>query len=459
MKMDEYERVTKLKKGLNIRISGKAKKVFGQCDLPKLYALKPTDFHGLTPKMAVTEGDTVKIGTVLFFDKNHHEIKFVSPVSGTVKSINRGERRQILEIVVESDGKDTREPLNIPDIRELDEHSKLDKEQTAKILMDAGLWPLIRQRPYNIIANPSDTPKAIFISGFDTSPLAPDIDYILTGQEDFYHVGVSILLKLCNDISTSMPGRKFTRVCTSQRPLKFSRFAGPHPAGNVGVQIHHVSPLNKGEKVWVVRPQDVLLLGNLFLTGKLDFTRTIPLTGPSVINPVYYQYRLGASISELVKNNVKEGNLRYISGNILTGQQIESDGYLGFYAPQVTVIPEGDKQEFLGWALPGFGKFSVSRTYFSWLCRKRTYELNANIHGGRRAIVVSGEYDSVMPMDILTEFLIKAILAEDIEKMEQLGIYEVVEEDVALCEYVCTSKLEIQSILRKGIELMIKEVG
>ena len=225
----------------------------------------------------------------------------------------------------------------------------------------------------------------------------------------------------------------------------------------MGVQIHHISPLSKGEKIWVVRPQDVLLIGNLFLTGKLDFTRIIPLTGPSVLKPKYYEYRLGASISELIKNNIKEGNNRYISGNILTGKQIENDGYLGFYDSQVTVISEGNEQEFLGWATPGFGKFSPSRTFFSWLCKKRVYDLNANMHGGRRAIVVSGEYDKVMPMDILVEFLIKAILAEDIEKMEQLGIYEVVEEDVALCEYVCTSKLEIQSILRKGIEMMIKE--
>jgi Na+-transporting NADH:ubiquinone oxidoreductase subunit A len=445
----DEETIYTIKKGLDIRISGAARKTTGQCDLPDLYALKPTDFHGLTPKMSVKEGDNVKIGSVLFFDKNRPEIKFVSPVSGNVKSINRGERRQILEIVVQSDGKDERESFKIPAV------STLDREQTIKILLSTGMWSFIKQRPYNLIANPDDNPKAIFISGFDTSPLAPDIDFILTGNEHYYHEGMSVLLNLCDNIHTGMKFQSPNKVCTSHRPLNFHYFEGPHPAGNVGVQINHVMPLNKGEKIWTISPHDILLIGKLFSTGVLDFSRLIALTGPSVITPMYFNYKLGASISEIIKNIVKGDNNRYISGNILTGTQIAKEGYLGFYDAQITVIDEGDKEEFLGWALPGLGKLSVSRSFFSWMCKNRLYKLNTNMHGGRRAIVVSGEYDKVMPMDILTEYLIKAILAEDIDKMENLGIYEVVEEDIALCEYVCTSKLNLQTILRKGMELMI----
>jgi Na+-transporting NADH:ubiquinone oxidoreductase subunit A len=310
-----------------------------------------------------------------------------------------------------------------------------------------------------LIADPADTPKAIFISGFDTAPLASDIDFIITGHEPYYHEGMSVLLNICDNIHTGMKFKSSSKVCTSHRPLNFYYFEGVHPAGNVGVQINQIMPLNKGEKIWTLRPQDILLIGKMFSTGVLDFSRLVALAGPSIITPKYFNYRLGASITEIMKKLVRGDNNRYISGNILTGTQIAKDGYLGFYDDLISVLPEGDKEEFLGWALPGLGKFSASRSFFSWLCNKRLYKLNTNIHGGKRAIVVSGEYDRVMPMDIYPEHLIKAILAEDIDKMEQLGIYEVVEEDIALCEYLCTSKLNLQSILRKGIDLMIKEVG
>ena len=445
--------VIKIDKGLDIRISGKAEKFFGQYKLPDLFAVKPTDFHGLTPKMAIKEGEAVKAGTVLFFDKNNPEIKFVSPVSGTLKSINRGERRRILEVIIESDGNDNYETFEIAPI------SGLDKAKTTNILLESGAWAYIKQRPYNIIANPADTPKAIFISAFDTSPLAPDIDFVLTGNEDNFHAGIDVLLKLCPEIHIGLSSDSASKASLAHKAVKYHQFKGQHPAGNVGVHIHKIAPINKGEKVWVIQPQDVVAIGNLFLTGKHDFSRIVAVAGPSIKKPSYARYRMGASISELVKNNVSEGTLRYISGNILTGQQIESDGYLGFYDSQVTVMPEGNEEEFLGWAMPGFGKFSVSRTFFSWMCSKRKYDLNANMHGGRRSIVVSGEYDKVMPMDILVEFLIKAILAEDIDKIEQLGIYEVAEEDIALCEFVCTSKLQLQAILRKGMNLIIKEIG
>lgn len=445
--------VIKIKKGLNIPLKGKAEKVFGQSRLPGLFALKPTDFHGVVPKMVAKEGDPVKIGTVLFFDKYHPEVKFVSPVSGTVKSVNRGERRRILEVVVESDGKDEFVEFGTADL------GSMSREAVIARLLEAGAWPYIRQRPYNVIANAAETPRSIFISGFDSAPLAPDLDFILSGQEDAFKKGIEVLQKLCQDIHLALSSESASKVYQNLNGVQIHRFSGPHPAGNVGVQIHKVAPINKGEKIWTIQPQEIVSIGKLFATGKHDFSRGIVVAGSEVLTPAYYRYRLGASVTELLRDNTTSESLRYISGNVLTGDQIENDGFLGFYNAQLTVIPEGDEHEFLGWALPGFGKFSMSRSYFSWLCSKKEYSLNANLHGGHRAIVVSGQYDKVMSMDILPEHLFKAILTDDLDKMEQLGIYEVVEEDVALCEFVCTSKMELQALLRSGIDLMIKELG
>lgn len=445
--------VIKIKKGLDIPLKGKAEKVFGQTQLPGLFAVKPTDFHGLTPKMAVREGDPVKIGSVLFFDKYHPEIKFVSPVSGTLKSVNRGERRMILEVIVENDGKDT-----FVDFGKANPAS-MQRDAVIERLLESGAWPYFRQRPYDVIANPQDTPKAIFISGFDTAPLAVDTEFALSGEEEAFKAGLEVLKKLAPEVHLSLPANSESKVFSGLSGVNVHFFDGPHPAGNVGVQIHHISPINKGEKVWVILPQDVVSLGHLFQSGHHNFSRVIAVAGSEVKKPAYFRYRLGASVKDLLTGNVNEGSLRVISGNVLTGEKIAEDGYLGFYHNLVTVIPEGDDYELLGWAMPGFGKFSMSRTFFSWLFRNKEYRLNANLHGGLRAIVMSGQYDKVLPMDILPEFLIKAILTEDIDKMEQLGIYEVVEEDIALCEFVDTSKLELQSILRKGINVMIQELG
>jgi Na+-transporting NADH:ubiquinone oxidoreductase subunit A len=445
--------VIKIKKGLDIRLTGKAEKVFGQAHLPDLFAVKPADFQGLMPKMVVKEGDPVKIGTVLFYDKHHPEIKFVSPVSGYMKSINRGERRRILEVIIESDGKDEFVEFEAADPQ------TMERDAVITRLLEGGAWPYLRQRPYDVIANPQDTPKAIFISGFDSSPLAPDMDFILTGQEEAFNAGIEVLKKLAPEIHIGISSAAASKIFTNLKGVHIHKFEGPHPAGNVGVQIHHISPINKGEKVWVIRPQEIVSIGHLFTKGKHDFSRVIAVTGSEVLKPSYYRYRLGASVSNLLSENTAKGSIRFISGNVLTGERIANDGFIGFYHSQVTVIPEGDEYEFLGWIKPGFGKFSMSRTYFSWLCSKKEYRLDANMHGGERAIVISGQYDKVFPMDILPEFLIKAILVEDIDKMEQLGIYEVAEEDFALCEFVDTSKMELQSILRTGLNLMIKELG
>jgi len=446
--------VIKIKKGLDIQLAGKAEKVFGQAELPELFAVKPTDFHGVVPKMAVKVGDKVKAGTVLFFDKNRPEIKFVSPVSGELAAVNRGERRKILEVVVKSDGSDEKEQF------ETAKPADLSKEQIVEKLQAAGLWSFIRKRPYDVIANASETPKAFFISGFDSAPLAPDMDFILSGQEEAMQAGIDVIKQLCDNVYVGVPHDAASKVFNNLKGVKVQAFSGPHPAGNVGIQIHHTLPINKGEVVWVAQPQEIIAIGKLFTEGIYDANRIVVLAGSEVEKKGYYRTKLGASISTLVKNNVKtDDNLRYISGNVLTGTQLEDDGYLGAYHSQVTVIPEGDYYEFMGWAMPGFGKFSLSRSFFSWMCKKKEYRLDANMHGGLRSFVVSGQYDQVLPMDILPEFLFRAILVEDIDKMEQLGIYELAEEDIALCEFVCTSKQPLQATLRKGIDLMIKELS
>lgn len=446
--------VIKIKKGLDIRLKGKADNVFGQAQLPDLFAIKPTDFHGVVPKMVIKEGEKVKAGSVLFYDKYQPDVKFVSPVSGELKAVIRGERRKILEVVVKSDGNNESLDFGTSDI------PGLDREAVIKRLLEAGAWPYLRQRPYDVIARTGDTPKAIFISGFDSAPLAPDYDFILTGKEKEFQAGVDILNKLAEQVHIGINDEAASKVYNNTKGVNIHRFKGPHPAGNVGIQIGHVMPLNKGELIWTIQPQEVTAIGKLFTTGKPDFKRTIVVAGSEVKKPVYFHTILGAAISPYIKDNLNtSGNIRLISGNVLTGSQISDDGYLGFYHSQLTAIPEGDEYEFMGWAAPGFGKYSVSRSFFSWMCPKKEYRLNANMHGGKRAIVVSGEYEKVLPMDIMAEQLFKAILVEDIDKMEQLGIYELAEEDVALCEFVCTSKMNLQKILRDGIDLMIKELG
>lgn len=446
--------VIKIKKGLDIQLEGKADMVFGQAELPELFALKPSDFHGVVPKMAVKAGDKVKAGTVLFFDKYRPEIKFVSPVSGELLAVNRGERRKILEVIVKSDGTDASEQFPTTNVKEL------SKEQVVEQLQAAGLWPFIRKRPYDIIANPKESPKAFYISAFDSAPLAPDYDFIMSGQEEALQVGVDAIKRLCDNVHIGVRSSADSKVFKNLNGVTVHSFEGPHPAGNVGVQIHHTMPISKGEVVWVAQPQEVVAIGKLFIEGKYDSNRVVALTGSEVEKKGYFRTKVGACVSTLLNGNVKkDGNVRYISGNVLTGTQIEDDGYLGTYSSQITVIPEGDYFEFMGWATPGFGKYSVSRTFFSWLCKKKEYRLDANTHGGRRSFIMSGEYEKVLPMDILPEFLFRAILVDDIDKMEQLGIYEVAEEDVALCEFVCTSKQPLQATLRRGIDLMIKELS
>lgn len=448
-------KVIKIKKGLNINMLGAAEKIIKKAEQAEFYAIKPTDFIGIHPKLVVKIGDRVKAGSPLFFDKFQPKVQFTSPVSGEVVEINRGDRRALLEIVVKADATIEYEQFNLGNPKDL------SREEIIDTLQKSGLWPTLRQRPYSTIANANDIPKAIYISAFDSAPLAPDMDYVAMDCESCFQKGIDVLSKLTNgtihlNLNNDYPA---SETYTKTKGVQINRFTGPHPSGNVGVQINKIDPINKGEIVWYTYPQEIVAIGRLFEKGIYDATKIIALTGSEVKNPKYYKLLNGASIKNIIEKNVNEGELRYISGNVLTGSKISATGYLGYYDNQITVIPEGNYHEFFGWAKPGFKKHSASRAVFSWLIPGRKYKLDTNIHGGHRALVMSDEYNKVFPLDILPVQLIKAILVEDIDKMEQLGIYEVDEEDFALCEYVCTSKTEVQSIIRNGLDLMRKEMS
>ena len=444
----------KIKKGLNINLQGEAEKKLVEFALPETFAIKPPDFIGVTPKLLVNQGDEVGAGTPLFYDKNNEDIKFCSPVSGEIIEVLRGEKRMILEIKILADKEivyTSFEKISI---------ENQSREHVKKFMLNSGVWPFIRQRPYGIIANPQQVPKAIFISAFDTSPLAPDFDFIMQGQDHDFQTGIDALQKLTEGkIYLNLNGAKeHASVFTNTKNVEINYFSGPHPAGNTGIHIHHLNPVNKGEVVWYINPQDVLIIGRLFNQGKLDASRIIALTGSQIISPKYYKTIVGSSVSNIMEDGgLKEGENRIISGNVLSGRQIEQTGYLNFYDSQLTVIPEGNEPEFMGWLAPGLKKFSASRTFFSWITPAKKYFIDTNLHGEERPFVVTGEYEKVFPMDIYPVQLLKAIMIEDIELMENLGIYEVVEEDFALCEFICTSKIPSQSIIRHGLDLVRKE--
>ena len=446
--------VIQIRKGLDISLKGKAEKVLTKISGAAVYAVKPDDFQGITPKLTVKEGDTVLAGTPLFTDKHRPEINFVSPVSGTVQQIVRGDKRKLLAITITPTAE--QEFLR----HETGNLNALSREALVAFLLKSGAWPFLKQRPYGIIANPADQPKAIFISGFDSAPLAPDMDYVLTGEAEAFQKGIDVLRQLTGKVHLSMNDQPAaTSILQKVKGVEFHTFKGPHPAGNIGVQIHHIAPLNKGDVVWTIDLQHIVSLGRLFLKGVYDVSKVIALVGSEVKKPRYFRMISGACIKPLHDYINTAGSPRYISGNVLTGTNIGAEGFLSFYDSMISVIPEGDHYEFLGWANPfRMKKFSVSRSYFSWIFPDKEYALDTNINGGQRAFVMNGEYEKVLPMDIYPVYLLKAILAEDIDKMEQLGIYEVVEEDLALCEFVCTSKIDVQDILRKGINLMIKEM-
>ena len=442
-------KIIKLCKGLDIRLQGEAAKTVADAQHAAEYAVSPLDFEGITPKMLVKVGDTVEAGSPLFFDKKRPEILFTSPVSGTVATVNRGEKRKILSVVVSAD-----KQVAYKEFAKLDV-ATASREEIVKLLLESGLWTMFVQRPYGVVATPSDMPKAIFVSAFDSAPLAIDYDFALAGDKEALQKGFDVLGRLTE-------GKVHLSYHAKQTAPQFSgvelhAFKGKHPAGNVGVQIHHIDPINKGEKVWTLNIQDVAILGRLFLSGKVDMSRVIAVAGSCVAEPKYYRVVAGASVESILGGKLSNEHARVISGNVLTGRNVGKEGFLGVNANQITVIPEGDNYELLGWAMPRFNKFSVSRAYLSWLFPCRKYNLDTNMNGGERAFVMNDLYEQYLPMDIYPVHLVKACLANDLDKMENLGIYEVIEEDLALCEFVCPSKIEMQQIIRNGINTMIKE--
>ncbi len=447
----------KLKKGFDINLAGKAEKKIAACEQPDTFAIKPTDFLGIKrPKVLVTEGDTVKAGTPLLFCKMMEKVQYCAPVSGEVVEVKRGEKRKLLEIRILADKTQEYEKFKKFSISDL---NKLQREDVQDQMLNSGVWPNIIQRPYGVVANPEDTPKAIFISTFDSHPLAPDYDFIFADQENYFQAGIEVLRKFTpGNIHLGLDGRsEVSKVFAHIKDVEIHRFMGPHPSGNVGVQIHHIDPINKGDLVWTINPSGVIQIGKLFLEGILDTSKTIALVGSEVVRPLYCKTYSGACINKFIENNVEGKQVRYISGNVLTGTKISPDGYLGFYDHMITVIPEGHHREFLGWLSMNPNKFSFHRAFglVSFINSKnKEYVIDTNTNGEERSFVITGAFERVLPMDILPTYLLKSIMAEDYDEMEALGIYEVVEEDLALCEFIDPSKHEIQAILRDGLTLL-----
>lgn len=443
-----------VKKGLDINIKGAPEKVLSDVT-GKNYALKPSDFPNLVPKLLVKEGDTVKCGTPVFCDKYNDKINFSSPVSGTIDKIVRGEKRRILAVTIISDDKFTQENIGTKD------YTKLNKEELKSDLLKRGLWPFLRMRPIDIIAEPDDNPKSIFVSGFDSSPLSPDYDFLMKDKSAEFNAGLELLNMLTEGKVHLQTRNKSSEVFTNAKNVQRNIVKGPHPAGNVGTQIHEIDPINKGEVVWYINPQDVLIMGRFSLTGVYDARKTIALAGEGTSEKKYFNTVSGCSIDSILSNSKIEDNSRILSGNPLTGDKVEENGFLGFYHHQISVLPEGNQHKFFlteGWLSLGFNKFSASKSYPTWLLPKsKSYNFDTNLNGEERAFVVSGQYEKVFPFDIYPVQLIKSIVTNDIEKMENLGIYEVAPEDFALCEFVCTSKINVQNIVREGLDLVYKE--
>lgn len=450
-------KIIKLKKGFDINLAGKAENKVAQIEQPETFALKPSDFHGiLRPKLLLNEGDKVKAGTPVLFDKKNSRVMHTAPVSGEIAEIRRGEKRRIEEVVILADKQIEYENFNKYSVSDL---QNLKREDVLEQLLSSGAWLNIVQRPFGIVANPEETPKSIFVSGFDTHPLAPDYSVLLKGEEQYFNAGMEILRKLTPGtvhLNLKADGEvpsAFNKV----EKVQINKFSGPHPAGCVGVQIHHIDPINKGDIVWTVSPFGIVQMGKLFLQGIYDASKIVAVAGSEVKEPQYYKTYTGASIKNFVEGNLKNDHVRFISGNILTGQKISATGHIGFFDNLITVIPEGDYYEFFGWILPTTKKLSFQRAFglLSFLNPKKEYVLDTNTHGEPRAFVQSGVFEKVVPMDVLPNHLIKAILAEDFDDMEALGIYEVVEEDLALCEFIDVSKHDIQAIVRDGIKLIM----
>jgi Na+-transporting NADH:ubiquinone oxidoreductase subunit A len=445
----------KIRKGVNIKLKGVAEKLYADVASVSDVVIKPSDFPGLTPKLSVKVGDQVKAGSSLFYNKENDRIMFTSPISGEVTEILRGEKRKILEVKVKADGLNTSETFKQGD------PTSMSKEEILDNMLKSGVWPFVRQRPYDIIANPMITPKAIHVTAFDSAPLAPDFGFVAHGKGAVMQAGLDALTKLTSGtVHLNITGNaNADEAFSGAKNVQINKVSGPHPAGNVGIQLHHIDPINKGEVVWTLNALDVLTIGRLFKTGKFDASRTITLAGSKITAPKYIKTVLGANLGDVLKGNLEKG-ARVISGNPLTGTQVQENGHLGFYNYQVTAIPAGGEPRFFGWfPFFGFNGFSLSRTSFSFLSPNKERDLDANINGEERAFVMAGQYEKYFPMDIFPVHLVKSMIYKDIDLMENLGIYEVAPEDFALCEYACTSKVETQKVVREALDLVRKETS
>ena len=445
----------RIKKGLDIKLVGEAEQVTTDLPLGSVFAVKPDDFHGVTPKLLAREGAEVKAGEALFYDKSDERILFPSPVSGKVTEVVRGARRKVLAIKVAADGKQEYKDFGKVDV------DAMSGKEVKNHLFASGCWPFVKQRPYDIVANPNQAPKAIFVSAYASAPLAADYDYTLKGKEAELQTALTALTKLTEGkVHVSIAKDATLSPFKDVKGVELHKVSGPHPVGNVSTQIAQIDPINKGEVVWVVTPQDLVVIGELLLTGKFNATRTVALTGSKFSKPQYVTALAGAQLSDVTKGNLEGDNARVISGNVLSGEQVGEDGFLGYYDNQVTAIPEGNDYELFGWNKPIFNKISTSRAFtFSWLNPKKKYDLNTNTNGEHRAFVVTGSYEEVFPLDIYPMQLLKACMYKDLDEMEGLGAYEIAPEDFALTEFICVSKQPHQKIIREGLDLMRAELG
>lgn len=446
----------RIKKGLDIKLKGEAERTLEKAILSNFYTLRPEDFHGVTPKLISKVGTKVKAGEPVFYDKSNENVKFVSPVSGEVIEIARGEKRRILSIKLQADKEQTYQDYGVFNV----DAAKPDEVKAH--LLASGCWPFVKQRPYDVIANPDKSPKAIFISGYASAPLAADLDFTLKGKEAALQVAVTALGKLTEGKVHVSVGAKSTSPLAGLSGITLHKVSGPHPSGNVGTLINRVDPVNKGEVVWTVAAQDLVIIGELLLTGKFNAERIVALAGSSIEKPRYFTTKIGSEVATMIydKGIPQKARVRVISGNVLSGKHIKPDGYLDYYSNVITVIPEGDDYELFGWNKPVFNKVSTTRAFtFSWLNPNKKYDLNTNTNGEHRAFVVTGGYEEVFPLDIYPMQILKACMYNDLDEMEALGMYEVAPEDFALTEFVCVSKQPHQEIIRKGLDVMLKEIG
>ncbi len=450
----------KLKKGYDIKLSGTAVKLRSPVETPEKYAVQPPDFLGVKPKLLVKEGDKVKIGTPLFIDKQIPEYNFVSPASGEVIEINRGERRAIQEVVVKDDGEDLYETFETYDTAKID---GAGRDDLIKMMMQGGVWPYLRQRPFSKIADPKAMPRDIFITGMDTAPLATDIGIVMDNQDEFFKLGTRVLKALTEGkVYLSIDGQKdqMPKAFEGLDDVEIHQFIGPHPAGNVSVHIAHIKPLNVGEVVWFAHAQDVAAIGKFFKYGRFPVERVVSVAGSSIKpdSRKYFDTRVGVPVHSLIKENeLLDHSVRYISGDVLSGRKIFENGYIGFYSNLLTVIPENNQRDLFGWLTPGLKAESFSRTFLSKYIPSEEYVKDTRIHGGKRAFFQTGDYEKMLPLDIYPVHLVKAIMAGEIEDMIGLGLLELAVEDFALCTYICPSKIDFGYWIHQGLSTLEQE--